>query len=275
MRKTLVLFALASSAAFADTLCADLTTLFASGTCNGAFFQQIIPRPTGSGVIDPFIRISTNLGIEEGLNTDARPYGLNNEAQDTATFDHSEALSLINIATGSMQLENGLILPGPSTQKYLQLMLDINQTGSSPLLSLDELVIALSNTKTDNPAITLDGSGRPTIPTLAGSVIFNLDAGAVDRWIALNYALDTGSGSGDMFAFVPVTAAQIAACGAGCDVEVYSAFGLQGGAYQNNDGYEEWSAVRAAPTSSGVPEPSALWLAGAGLALVALRRTKV
>jgi hypothetical protein len=291
--KKLLLMMIISTPVWADVLCANLTTAFSSGTCNSAFFQQIAPRPTGSGVIDPFVRLDTNLPIEEGLNTDARPYAANNDAQTTATFDHSELESMLVVVPGGTALENGLTLPGPSTQLYLKFLLDINQTKATnpSLLSLDELVVTLTNNPNDNPAIALNGSGVPIIPTLSGNVIYNLDGGSVDRWIALNYALNSGSGSGDVFAFIPVTLAQIAACGVGCDVELYSAFGVQGaynglgatqtgvtqaiaGSYSANDGYEEWSAVTGT-SSPETPEISTLVLCGAGLIVLYKRWLKL
>ena len=267
--------------ATASTLCANLTTSGSSGVCNGAFLEQIKARPTGSGVIDPFVRISTNQGFEEGYNTDARPYASNNNAQTTATFDHSEAENSVGITTGGTLLDNGMTLPGSHSQLYMWFMLDINQQKQNPLLSLDQLVVNFANTNTDNPAISENGSGEPTAPAQAGTTIYNMDAG-LDRWAALNYSLNTGSGSGDVFAFIPVTLAQIGTCAAGCDVTVYSAFGLQGnysgsgatlpgviqapaGSYLNNDGYEEWSAVRG--QVGAAPEPSSMILMGAGILL--------
>jgi hypothetical protein len=261
-----LIFFMAPVLASADTMCANLTTPNASGVCNGAFFLQISARPAGSGNIGPFVRISDNGPIEQGFNTDARPYSANNNAGNTATFDHSELLSAINIVNGGFVSDGGVVVPGNSSQMYLQLLLDINQQKSNPLLSLDELAVALTNTTTDNPAITLDASGNPLVPNLAGNIIYNLDA-TTNQWIALNFALNPGSGVGDMFAFIPITQAQINACGANCDVTVYSAFGLQGGAYINNDGYEEWAAVQGA-AAAPVPEPGTFSLVGGGLALL-------
>src|SRR3989442_1746946 len=52
----------------------DLTTAGSSGTLNGALFQQTDPIPTGTGVIDSFVRVSAaNQDIEQGYNTDGRP----------------------------------------------------------------------------------------------------------------------------------------------------------------------------------------------------------
>lgn len=75
---------------YATTL--DLTTAGSSGTINGALFQQVGPQPTGSGVIDPFVRISAaNQTSVQGFNTDARP--LQFDENSSPTFTHSLLLS--------------------------------------------------------------------------------------------------------------------------------------------------------------------------------------
>jgi len=261
--------------AFADIMCADLSTAFGNGTCNGAFFTQITARPTGSGNIDSFERIQNNSAITEGFNTDARPYAANNMAQTTATFDHSELLSKFSIVPGGTVTDGGVVVPGGPGQMYLQLLLDVNQTKDNPLLSLDELAVNLSNTATDNPAITIQQNGTPDYPTLAGTNIYNLDGNA-DNFVKLNFALNPGSGEGDAFAFIPITAAQIAACGAGCEVEGYTAFGLQTG-MGNNDGYEKWAAVKGAESLQQTPEPASILLLGScliGLSAFARKRLR-
>lgn len=47
----------------------DLTGAGASGTINGGIFQQIDSQSTGTGVIEPFLRLKAN-GNEAGYNTD-------------------------------------------------------------------------------------------------------------------------------------------------------------------------------------------------------------
>ncbi len=64
-------------------------------------------------------------------------------------------------------------------------------------------------------------------------------ARAGDNEVLLNYVLNSGSGSGDMFLYVLKSAF-------GSEAEfvyLYSMFGNKGGAYAENDGFEEW-AVR-------------------------------
>ena len=219
---------------YAATL--DLTTAGSSGTINGALFQQVGPQPTGSGVIDSFVRISAaNQSVVQGFNTDARP--LQFDENTSATFTHSLLLS--SLATVNVAGTN-----------YYQFLLDINQTANEPLLSLDQL------------KIYVEGSGN--IATLAGltNLVYNMDAG-IDSFIKLNYSLNSGSGSGDMFAYIPTSVFT-----GGTYVYLYSQFGSNFG---NNDGYEEWAAVRG---TTAMPEPGSLFLMGSGLMGLALWRQR-
>jgi hypothetical protein len=46
----------------------DLTTVGASSTVNGVIFAETDKQPTGTGVIDPFLRLQ-NTPTEAGINT--------------------------------------------------------------------------------------------------------------------------------------------------------------------------------------------------------------
>jgi len=89
-----------------------------------------------------------------------------------------------------------------------------------------------------------------------------MDAGG-DSYIKLNYGLNTGSGSGDMFAYIRTSLFT-----GGTYVYLYSQFGSN---FANNDGYEEWGAVRG---TAAVPEPASLLLMGSGLMGLALWNVK-
>jgi hypothetical protein len=70
----------------------DLTSAGSSGYIGGAYFKQVDPQPTGTGVIDSFVRLSTNQDIEQGYNTDARPleFDENNSPQFTRALPLSD-----------------------------------------------------------------------------------------------------------------------------------------------------------------------------------------
>src|SRR5207237_979743 len=151
------------------------------------------------------------------------------------TFTHSLLLSTIPIATiGGIN--------------YMQFLLDINQTGVDPLLSLDEVQIFLEGVGN----LTVDVA---TLSTL-GTPIYDLDTGA-NNFVLLNYNLNTGSGSGDMFMYIP-TSLLPGDTSATPYLYLYSLFGEND---NNNDGYEEWATIQQAQTAP-VPEPGSLLLLG-------------
>lgn len=189
----------------------NLTNPGASGSLGGALFFQADPQPTGTGVIDPFVRLSNN-GSEQGFNTDHNP--LRGDLADVKAGGWTHSLL---VGTLMPERLDGML--------YLRFLLDINQTGANPLLSLDELRIY---TATD-PAI----SGNAELS--AANLVYDMGAG---NRVLLDYSLNSGSGSGDMFLFVPAESF------AGLDDQylyLYSKFGASGGKYAANDGFEEWA----------------------------------
>jgi hypothetical protein len=71
MRAKQALLTLVGTAAFAAAAPAtalDLVNAGDSGFVNGAFFQQVPDQSTGTGVIEPFLRVQAN-GTEQGFNT--------------------------------------------------------------------------------------------------------------------------------------------------------------------------------------------------------------
>jgi len=230
--------------ALANTTPLDLSTAGASGFINNAFFQQIDPSSTGTGIIQPFLRIGPDAGgIEAGYNSDGGQFA---QTHDNAGTNWNHSLLISDLAVVSLDGIN-----------YRQFMLDINQEGNRTgrMLSLDELNIYLE------PAgnLTGDPSGFPAGP------IYNLDAGG-NSWILLDEKLNNGSGSGDMFAYIPDSLFT----GQNQFVYLYAAFGDNNPA---NDGFEEWSAVMG--STPVIPAPGAILLGGIGTCLVGwLRRRR-
>jgi hypothetical protein len=217
-----------------------------SGTLNGATFVTTEIQPTGTGVIQPFSRLQGN-GTAEGYNSDSASLMPDEKA---GTWTHDLKLSTMGTVTmGGAQ--------------YYEFLLDINQTGTVPsYLSLDQIGI-YQRSSALSPANTLSAL------TGSSTLVYSLDASNPNNEILLDYNKNSGSGSGDMFAYIPASVFNSAN---GDFVYLYSHFGGKGGDYAENDGFEEW-AVRQG-TSTQVPDGGAtVALLGAGLlGLGAMRR---
>ncbi len=181
----------------------DLTTLGSSGSANGALFYQFDEIPTGSGLIDSFLRIQ-GFGVQHGYNTDG-----------TVEYDTMSSF------TNSIQISDLPTVDIGGTL-YREFMLDINQDGQR-ILSVDEIRIALWDTG------NLSGYS-----SIFASPIWDLDTGG-DNWIKLDDLLNTGSGHGDMLALIPDSLFT------GLEsqyVYLYSKFGVNSAA---DNGFEEWA----------------------------------
>lgn len=243
-------FLLASPAVYASNI--DLTSAGSSGSAaagtGGTFLVfQTDPQSTGTGVIDSFLRIQQT-GQERGYNTDASSPPLDDKA---GTFTHSLLLSDVPIVT-----INGV--------QYREFLLDINQNGNE-LLSLNQIQIFQSNGDATYTSLTEASASTdaeiqfgPGVNQVFEMNATNLAVNDPNRTeIELNYALNAGSGSGDMFLYVPDSDFS----GSLSNVILFSQFGSPRGTYSSNDGFEEW-AVRTNVTTSAVPEPSSILLLG-------------
>jgi hypothetical protein len=204
----------------------------------GAYWATTDSQSTGTGVIDSFVRVSGNDDIISGMNTTFRPLPQDENSSPTFTHDIPEGIvPIVTIAGGS----------------YYEFLLDINQTGQDPVLNLSDVDLCHSATGSQ-----LIGAAATTCADADNTLFYTLGANQV----TLNYGFNSGSGSGDLFMYVPVPAGGIPDANW---LYLYSEFGgPTGSANGNNDGFEEW-AIRTANPISPVPEPTSMLLLGAGL----------
>ena len=225
-------------------------------TPDGVVWSQTAQQPTGTGVIKPFLRMQdSNSPIEEGYNTSVAPLPMD----DLGTADqwvHDVAFSSADTSSG-----------------FVKLLLDANQTGSNPLLTMSKLVVWRASIPAGNTATTL-----AQLTAQLGTPAYDMDASLGDSQVNLavqntnGFDANNGSGSGDLYVNIPASKFT----GTGAYLVLYSEFGDGGNPnYVNNDGFEEW-AVKLGP--QGVPDGgSTLILLGSafsGLALIASRRKK-
>lgn len=208
----------------------DLQTAGAFGAPNGnplnGIFRQVPPQPTGTGVIQPFVRMQTPNGqvtVEHGYNTSTRPVQFNENTDPNFTRNLTFAsVPRVNIG-GRM---------------YLEFLLDVNEPGGgNGLVSLDELRLFASNSPLFGYSCT--GTAPTQVCTLGGAAsAFNLDgalgAAPDDNWVHLNARLNSGSGSGDMIAYLPLPTPAFTAT----YLHLYSKFGVNRTA---DGGFEEWA----------------------------------
>ncbi len=201
---------LGATASFATDL--DLTTDGATGAIGVASFEQTDAH-SGTGLIDPFVRLQAN-GDEQGFNTDHSP--LNGDLADVKPGAWTHSLRITELVPGDRA--------GVFSVRFL---LDINQRGSHPLLSLDELKVFTA----PDPDISTNAS------LFAQNLLYDMGAG---NRVLLDSSLNSGSGSGDMFFYLPYSLFM------GLDSQylyLYSKLGASGGDYATNGGFEEWAHI--------------------------------
>jgi hypothetical protein len=228
----------------------DLTTANSSGTINGAIYQQTDPSSTGTGVFDAFVQVSPS-----GNNDTARGYNttVNNILNNGSSAQHNHAITLADVPL--VVVDNKL---------YRAFLLDVNESsgGTNEFISLDEVQVFAGGGANLSATTfgTVQGAGVLDHP---GTLVYRMDA-VVDSFVKLNYDLNTGSGSGDMFLYVPNI--NFAGFLPSDQVVLYSAFGGQEAnlpGYGATAGFEEWGVPSELPNS--IPEPATLALAACGL----------
>ncbi len=215
----------------------DLTTAGASGFIGSAYFHQVNNEPTGTGVIDPFLRIQAS-PTEQGVNSPG-PYTMD---EKTGIWTHAIRVSDFGVVTN----------PANGTPS-IRVLLDINETAAANLLSWDQLRIYTAPVNTYNTLALLNANAN---------LVYQMGAGNV---VHLNYLLDNGSGSGDVMTYIPVS---LFAGHTNDWLYWYTQFGAEGGVWTSDDGFEEFARVDSPtppPPPPPVPEPTSLLLLGGGL----------
>lgn len=271
----------AAFAAQASTL--DLTA-GGSGSIGVATFSTNTQQPTGTGVIDPFVQLGgPNPAVKQGYNTI-----FNNVYDNTAPDNWNHAIRVGNIGFINLGTEEAPVM-------VMRFLLDINQTGDNPLLTLDEVQLFVSTSPNQSIEPTLNTFDQLGLANSA--LVYQMDADPNDNAVLMNYNLNSGSGSGDIYMDIPLSAFELvfAQIGATTATEKNNAYiylySRMGEGEPNNDGFEEWAAFTGSrltddecpPGSTDpdcvtppqeIPEPASIAILGAGLLGMAIARRR-
>jgi len=255
-------------------------------TANDGWFIVNDEQPTGTGKIKPFLRLenvgSNKTGSEQGFNTDA------DKVLDNKPGPWTHSLLISNIQP-----------VGYGPVDYYKFMLDINEQNGAkdPFVSLDRLEIytaAIGNISSlatlQNPAVTHKvydmAAEGPCQAGAAATCDTSINGAALPakNALLLDYSDSNGSGSGDMFFYLPVSRLNGNPAG-NLYLYLYSQLGATGNLstttgkgksalaigqdLTSNAGFEEWAVV---------PEPGSyallLSLALGGLVYVRHKRSR-
>ena len=192
-----------------------------------AIFQFTQPQPTGTGYIDPFLRVQAS-PTEEGYNTSGG-----------TPFDDKGGPWTHDIRFSDLQ-STAVSING---QTYFVIMVDLNEpNGAKSTISLTNLQFYTSAT----------GSKTTEDLSQLGTLRYSLDTAGGDNTVQFDAARNHGSGSGDAFIYVPATA--FAGTNPNDFVYMYVNFGDAD--MTTAGGFEEFTLVR---NLAPVPEMSTIF----------------
>ena len=186
-------------------------------------FEFTEHQPTGTGIIDPFLRIQ-NSPSEQGYNTSGG-----------TPFDDKAGPWTHDIQFSDLQ-GTTVTLNGTS---YFKILVDLNEPNGSSTISLDRLQFYTSAT---------GGATTENISSL-GTLRYDLDAGG-DNQVLFDAARNHGSGSGDAFIYIPASAF----AGTNPNEFIYMYVAMGNSDNTTEGGFEEFALV-----FTPVPEMSALF----------------
>jgi hypothetical protein len=192
-----------------------------------AIFQFTNPQPTGTGVIQPFLRIQ-NTGTEQGYNTSGgTPF-------DDKAGPWTHDLKFSDLKSTAVAV-NG--------QTYFKILVDLNEPNGqgNSTISLDSLKFYSSNT----------GGATTTNISQLGTLRYDLDAGG-DNQVLFDAGRNHGSGSGDAFIYIPASAF----AGVADNQYIYMYVKMGESDDDTAGGFEEFALVK---NMTPVPEMSALF----------------
>lgn len=224
---------------------ADRTGFAAATLDDGTIIQYIgdlntTYGPSGSGVFDSFVRLQAD-GTEKGYNTD----GVREFDTKAGAFTHAIKLSQIPTVIIGDKL-------------YWEFWSDINDSDSTPLISLDDFELYL----TTDPNMT----GYP----FTGLATKIYDYTTVNNGFFVTiHDVNQGSGRGDLRYLVPQDSFDLGNCNYGnpaCTkyVVLYSKWGGKSASYNSDGGFEEWKVkkypiLQVSKTISGAYDTPVTW----------------
>jgi hypothetical protein len=223
-------------------------TVGTSLTINGAFFISTDKQSTGTGVLQPFLKTTSNDQVESGYNTDAK-----------------KVLDNMDSWTRSVRLGDLSDVTSPEGVRSKLFLLDFDHKGTQSeftFMQLTDFQIFVGN------GLASYDTGDIWVAPASATLVYDMDAGVDgDVRVQMDYRLDPGSGAGDMLVYIPSSLFEgIPGTNADTNMLLYSKYD------HNNDGPEEWNV--ASSTLPPVPLPGAviLGMLGMGAAGWRLRR---